>query len=73
MELLTREQAAKRLGMSVSTLDSERCQGNLAYIQRKKNGKVWISETAIQEYIDRGTHEARPIRSAIPTYRKKRK
>lgn len=47
MELLTREQAAERLGISVSTLDSERVAGNLEYIQRKRYGKVWITDDAI--------------------------
>lgn len=78
MELLTREQAAERLGISVSTLDNERVAGNLEYIQRKRYGKVWITEEAIKSYLSRGTHSALPekparITSPYQTYRKQRK
>lgn len=73
MALLNREQAAERLGISISTLDSERYRGNLAYIQRKRNGKVWIPETAIEEYLNRGLHEVKPMRTVGQTYRKRRK
>lgn len=78
MELLTREQAAERLGISVSTLDNERVAGNLEYIQRKRYGKVWITEEAIRSYLSRGTHSALPekparITSPHQTYRKQRK
>ncbi len=72
--LLTRKEAAQRLGMCVDTLDSERYLGNLAYIQRKAGGKVWISEAAITEYLEKALH---PTKSAAaqadrPTYRKRR-
>lgn len=74
MELLTREQAAERLGISVSTLDNERVAGNLEYIQRKRYGKVWITDDAIKAYLARGTHNAKPERPAvINTLRKRRK
>ncbi len=74
MELLTREQAAERLGISVSTLDYERVAGNLEYIQRKRYGKVWITDDAIKAYLARGTHSAKPERPAvINTLRKRRK
>ena len=78
MELLTREQAAERLGISVSTLDNERVAGNLEYIQRKRYGKVWITEEAIKAYLARGTHSALPekparITSPYQTYREQRK
>lgn len=58
--LLTRKEAAERLGISLVTLDLERTSRRLAYIQRKPNGKVWITEEAIAEYLARGTHQARP-------------
>ena len=58
--LLSRKEAAARLGVSVVTLDGERSSGHLAYIQRKPGGKVWISEEAIVEYLARATHQARP-------------
>lgn len=60
MTLLTRKEAAARLGMSLPTLDLERTTGRLAYIQRKPGSKVWITEEAITEYLARITHQARP-------------
>lgn len=60
MVLLTRKEAAARLGMSLPTLDAERSSGRLAYIQRKPGSKVWITEEAIAEYLTRITHPARP-------------
>lgn len=70
--LLTREEAAKRLGIAVSTLDNERMRGNLAYIQHRPNGKVWITEDAIRRYLERGTHQEKPLRMNVTTYRKRR-
>ena len=58
--LLTRKEAAARLGITVMTLDAERSSGHLAYIQRKPGGKVWITEEAIAEYLARATHPVRP-------------
>lgn len=58
--LLTRKEAATRLGITVMTLDAERTRGHLAYIQRKPGGKVWITEEALAEYLARATHPARP-------------
>lgn len=60
MNLLTRKQAAARLGMSLPTLDAERSAGRLTYIQRKPGSKVWITEEALAEYLARATHQARP-------------
>lgn len=60
MTLLTRKEAAARLGISVDLLDQERRTGRLAYIQRKPGSKVWITEEAITEYLARITHPARP-------------
>ena len=72
-ELLSRKDAAKRLGMSLVTLDENRNSGKLTYIQSKPGGKVWISEDAIAEYLARATHHAhdkvKPVQS---TYRKRR-
>lgn len=71
--LLTRREAAERLGVSVNTLDMERSAGHLAYIQRKPGGKVWITEDALAEYLARATHQARPERkSGVETYRRRR-
>lgn len=60
-KLLTRKEAASRLGVSLATLDAERSSGHLAYIQRKPGGKVWITEEAIAEYLARATHQVRPM------------
>lgn len=72
-KLLTRKQAAAQLGINVATLDAERSAGRLAYIQSKPGGKVWITETAITEYLARNTHPVRPPREIQETYRKRRK
>lgn len=62
MTLMTRKEAAARLGISVDLLDQERNAGRLAYIQRKPGCKVWITDEAIAEYLARATHQARPER-----------
>lgn len=72
MVLLTRKEAAARLGISVDLLDQERSTGRLAYIQRKPGSKVWITEEAIVEYLARITHPARPeIRPTRSPYRRR--
>ena len=71
--LLTRKEAAARLGISVDTLDAERASGHLAYIQRKPGGKVWIAEEAINDYLSRATHPVKPaVRMTRETYRRRR-
>lgn len=71
--LLTRKEAAARLGISVDTLDAERASGHLAYIQRKPGGKVWIAEEAITDYLTRATHPVKPtVRMTRDTYRNRR-
>lgn len=70
MVLLTRKEAADRLGISVDTLDAERRCHKLAYIQSKPGGKVWITEEAIAEYLARATHPARPERQMTGAYRR---
>ena len=72
-KLLTRKEAAERLGISHDTLDRLRAERKIAYIQHKPGGKVWISENAIAEYIARATHPAQPLQPVSPTYRKVRK
>lgn len=72
-KLLTRLEAAERLGVSHDTLDRLRAEGKIAYIQHKPGGKVWISEDAIAEYIARATHPAVAPTAATATYRKVRK
>lgn len=74
MTLLTRKEAAATLGISLNTLDAERNNGHLAYIQRKSGGKVWITDEAIKDYLNRATHQARPeVKMATTsTFRKRR-
>lgn len=72
MTLMTRKEAAARLGMSLPTLDLERTTGRLAYIQRKPGSKVWITDEAIAEYLARATHQARPeLKTARASYRRR--
>ncbi len=68
MTLMTRKEAAAKLGISVDLLDQERSAGRLAYIQRKPGSKVWITDEAIAEYLARATHQARP---AVKAYRRR--
>ena len=51
--LHTRQEAARILGVSVSTLDNERNDGRISFIQYRPNGKVMISDEAIRDYIER--------------------
>lgn len=69
MTLLTRKEAAAKLGISVDLLDQERSTGRLAYIQRKPGSKVWITDEAIVEYLARATHQARPERRVTARHR----
>lgn len=71
--LLTRKEAAARLGITVMTLDAERNSGHLAYIQRKPGGKVWMTEEALAEYLARATHPARPDVKAARALRQVRR
>ena len=71
--LLTRKEAAARLGVSLVKLDAERAAGQIAYIQRAPGAKVWIPESAIEESLKRGMHPTRPPRPVRETYRKRRK
>lgn len=73
VKLLTRKEAAVMLGVSLPTLDADRADGHLSYIQRRPGGKVWIPEDAISEYLERMTHKAKPvINLGKATYRKRR-
>lgn len=72
--LLSRKDAAKKLGVTVATLDAARSAGRLAYIQHKPGGKVWITEDAINDFLARSTHQARPEGRVATngTYRRRR-
>lgn len=72
IELLTRQTAAERLGISTDTLDRLRKRGQIAYVQHIPNGKVWFTQVAIDEYLARCTHPVRPAAQPRDTYRKRR-
>lgn len=71
-DLLTRREAAQRLGISLVTLDELRGMGRIAFIQRCPGGKVFFTEASLQEYLARCTHPARPVTPITSTYRKRR-
>ncbi len=71
-DLITRKEAAKRLGISLATLDLARSCGQISYIQYSENGRVFFTEDALNEYIKKSTHSARVI-EVKSTYRKRRK
>ena len=71
-KLITRKEAAKILGISLTTLDVARTEGLVSYIQYVENGCVYFTENGLQEYIARSTHRAR-VKGNKGTYRKPRR
>lgn len=69
--LITRKEAAARLGISTKTLDVARSRGQISYIQYVQNGCVYFTEKNIQEYIARRTRQAKPVQ-VTATYRRRR-
>ena len=67
-KLITRKEAAKLLGISIATLDEARNNGLISYIQYVPNGCVYFTSVALQEYIAKSTHRAKPIEKR-ETYR----
>ena len=67
-KLITRREAAKLLGISISTLDEARNNGLISYIQYVPNGCVYFTDTGLQEYIAKCTHRAKPMEERT-TYR----
>ena len=67
-KLITRREAAKLLGISISTLDEARNNGLISYIQYVPNGCVYFTDTGLQEYIAKCTHRAKPMEKRT-TYR----
>ena len=67
-KLITRREAAKLLGISISTLDEARNNGLISYIQYGPNGCVYFTDTGLQEYIAKCTHRAKPMEKRT-TYR----
>lgn len=70
--LIKRRDAAKILGISLAKLDYERLEGKIAYVQYVEHGCVYFTEQALQEYIARATHRAKPL-DTNTAYRKNRK
>ena len=66
--LISRKDAAEILGISVKA----RLNGLIAYVQFVDNGCVYFTETAIDEYIAKCTHRAKPSAPTRSTYRKRR-
>ena len=70
--LISRKQAAEILGISIKTLDQARLSGQISFVQFVENGCVYFTETAIDEYIAKYTHKAKPVEPARSTYRNRR-
>ena len=71
-KLIRRKDAAKILGISVTTLDVARLSGQISYVQYVPNGCVFFTKDALQEYIEKCLHRAYPV-DKKQTYRKRRK
>lgn len=69
---LTRAEAAKALGISKTTLDQIRNNGDIEFIQYCRNGKVWFTVSSLENYQKKFTYRAVPEYLG-KTYRKKRK
>ena len=67
-KLFTRKEAAKLLGISLTTLDDARSSGLISYIQYVPNGCVYFTDAALQEYIAKSTHRAKQMEKRT-TYR----
>ena len=50
-KLITRKEAAKLLGISLTTLDEARNSGLISYVQYVPNGCVYFTDASLQEYI----------------------
>ena len=60
-KLLSRKEAAKVLGIGLTTLDLAKNEGLISYVQFAENGNVFFTEAGLQEYIARHTRRAKPI------------
>ena len=70
--LITRKEAARRLGISVKTLDLARESGAISFVQFTENGCVYFTENAIEEYIAKHTYTAKTSEDGRTTYRRRR-
>ena len=60
-KLITGNEAAKLLGISLTTLDEARNSGLISYIQYVPNGCVYFTSAGLQEYVAKCTHRAKPV------------
>ena len=70
-KLITRKEAARLLGISITTLDEAKNSGQISYVQYVPNGCVYFTEAGLQEYIAKSTHRAKTVEKKA-TYRKVR-
>lgn len=71
-KLLSRQEAARRLGIGVTALDDIRRSGCIEYIQYVENGRVFFTENSIQQFIDKSTHRVIHRPAPKQTLRKRR-
>lgn len=71
-KLITRKEAAKLLGISLTTLDEARNSGLISYVQYVPNGCVYFTDASLHEYIAKCTYRAKPSEKRT-TYRNVRK
>lgn len=62
VKLYTRKEAASALGISMASLDAAKNAGMITFIQYVSNGSVFFTEEALQEYVAKHTHQAKPVR-----------
>lgn len=72
-KMYSRKEAAEVLGIGLTALDLARTEGKIAYVQYTKNGSVYFTETALQEYIARATHRALPADVNTAPVRRRRR
>ena len=70
-QIYTRKEAAQVLGVSITTLDTARINGQIAYIQYVPNGCIYFTESNLKDYVTKSTHRAHPMPQK-ETYRKRR-
>lgn len=70
-KIYTRKEASQVLGVSITTLDTARQNGQIAYIQYVPNGCIYFTESNLRDYITKSTHRANPVIQK-ETYRKRR-
>ena len=64
-KMISRKEAAKILRISITALDQARSTGLISYVQYVENDCVYYTETALQEYVARCTHRAKPLENNV--------